>query len=797
MVDPLNSLMLSAQRLANDSNISADDYVYFKNGKLHVEGRLGHAFTRTSTKAKTSQALFRAFTTYYGDAGREARSEFNRGYFGDHQLKVSDLRHAFKKAEEMKLADMKAALSQRYGQNMGDALASMERLVNGGGSVTQKMIGRAMDEVFGQGASAVVIGSAKGNYLESMPALMQAASEATAQIDLLRDQPKRVMDAIFDVCRRGPLTKASVTQAVTKHFNCNRLEKLGGEISNLPDHPTLEQVTKLFTKANLLYNKAKVDEFENKVVKDSALEACLGLKQKFADGAELTEAECREIRARLPRLKAAAKRLRQAAIRFAKNLPQASNATKQLAKDRAEEFIRAGRFGDQAESDLINGLELHHRLETNYDFGVTHEVGKHENWSPEQVACFRKVMTKIHDEYPRMNLFTEGVSPVAERVAKYVSGEMAALPADAAAFGDNADIFYIEALAMAGDHLAPMLLDKFPAIMERVQAGEPLTMDLAAEVCFGVPTGLANVSHRQEVDGCFEKMLLAFVAERLATQAERDDALAMARGAMPQGAEADINQYAKTLLNVRLDAKARSVVMAMQMGLSLEAALLRGTDLDQPLNLEDFAVKPRASMGKTLSREKEVANWCIDFQRQGEGAIDGERQDEGAKVTRHAQGATRITVTQSDGEVTLEHNGSEGLAKDEAAAFDAAQLTSKHQRVIDALTRLCGVNEAQCTTAISLLSQSGPVAFNRTFMQLVNGADQDGEHAPMLYHFSKRDNGDVELHMQSPEDPATAKLDVSVVIHPDGTHVLEAFSFLSPAAQQAANADANIIEPLI
>ncbi len=787
MVDPLNSLMTSAQRLANDSSLSEDDYVYLKDGKLHVEGRLGHAFTLTSTKARTSQALFRAFAKYYGDAGRKARTTFDRSYFGDHQLKVKDLRSAFKKAEKTKLADMKAALSQRYGVEMGDALARLEDHVERGGSVTQKMIGRAMDQVFGQGASAVVIGNAKGSYLESMPELMQAASDAKAQINLLQNQPKRVMAAIFDVCRRGPLTKASVEQAVTKFFASSRLAKLAPELRSLPDHPTLEQVTKLFSNANHLYKQAKIEAFEKEVVNDSALEAHLGLKKKFADGAELSEAERRAIRACLPKLKTAARRLRQAAIRFVKQHPQASNDTKQLAKDRAEELIRAGEFSEQAVADLLRGLELQQRLETDYDFGVEHELQKHADWSPQQVDCFRHVMEKIHGEHPGMNLFTEGNNPVAETVAKYVAGEKAALPADVAAYGRNAEIFYIEVLALAGDQLAPMLLAKFPDLVARVQDGEPLTMNLAAQVCFGAPAEVGNVSHRHEVERCFENLQLAFVVEQLATQAERDEALAAARGALPQGPEAAVNEYAKTLLNARLDGKARSVIMAMQMGLSLEAALLRSADLERPLKLADFAVKPRAVMGKTLAREKEVANWCIDFQRQGEGT----------KEPRHAQGATRITVTEPEGAVTLEHNGSEGLTQEEAAAFDAAELTSKHQKVIDALTRLCGANGAQCTTAIALLSQSGPVVFNRTFMHLVKGAHPDGEHAPMAYDFSKRANGDVVLRMQSPADPATAKLDVTAVVHPDGTHEVEDFSFLSPAAQRKADEDALIIEPLL
>ncbi len=782
MVDPLNSLMTSAQRLANDKSLSDDTYVYLKDGKLHAENRLSHAFTFSSTKAKTSQALYRAFTKYYGDDGCTARKEFERSYYGFHQLKVKDLRKAFATAEATKLNTMTESLSKAYGEAMGDALAPLSTHVARGGSVTQKMIGQVMDRVFGDGASAVVLGNAKGNYLESMPALMQAASDAKAEIDKLQGKPGRVMDAIFDVCRRGPLAKANVEQTLAKCFPGCDLSALKGEIGRLPDAPSMEQVTSLFDHANLLYNRAQITAFTAKVVKDSSLEMHLGLNKRYERGDVLSEELRRDIRARMPQLKAAAKNVRNAAARFLKQHSQASDGLKALAKSSAEKLIRTGEFSAEAIENMVNGLKDQYRRETNFGFGLSYEVKQHEDWSTEQKQFFRDVMTKLHAEYPAMNLFTEGNSTVAQKVAKYLDGEYAVGPADVAAYGRDAEIFCAEAMALAGDLFASMLMTKLPDIIRSAGEGN-LTMDEAAQVCFGLPADAEGARRGGQVEDRFSVMQQAYVSERLATPAQRDEAYRWARRELPHGSETEVKELARKRLHQQLDAPTLGVCLGLQMGLSLEAALQRGSDRDRALELADFAVKPRAVPGRTQSREKEVANWLIDFQRQGSG--------KGTK--RLDQGATRITVTEPGGAVTSVHNGKEGLPEAEVEAFEADRLTSKHQAVIDALVRLCGANEAQCTTAIAMLSQAGPVALNRTLMQLVNGAHGDGEHAPMIYDFSKRANGDVVLHAQSPADPAKARLDVTAVIRSDGTHKLEALSFMSPAARQ----EALEIEPLI
>ncbi len=210
------------------------------------------------------------------------------------------------------------------------------------------------------------------------------------------------------------------------------------------------------------------------------------------------------------------------------------------------------------------------------------------------------------------------------------------------------------------------------------------------------------------------------------------------------------------------------VQSALQAGLGLQAAIAHGNDRRLPLAFADFVVKPSAHTLAIPPRDQAMALFVNDFQRQGE-----------HEASRTAAGAMSITVTDAKGGVTTVRNGSAGFTEAELADFNRSKVTSRHRAVERALEQFCGENARQCDAAIAMLGQGGSISFLRMFGTLVEGAG-GMEHSAANYQFARRDNGDVVLAMATAAGDGAARLEATVVIHPDGSHELANFSLEPP-----------------
>ncbi len=770
MVAPLGSLMPSVEQIANDRRISDDAYVFLRNGRVVTEGRIGHAFTFSATKSQTAQCIARAFSERFaGEAGQAARSVFDRSLSGLHQVKVGDLRTAFRKAfgieEAARLSDMEKTLRSRYGDAVGNALAPLSAHLKAGGKATPRLIGEAVDRAFGRGTAAVVMASRENVTLELLPDLMLAASAVHGELQFLRTEPQPVLDAVFDLCRQGSLTKAAVQATVERRFAGSHLARVRSELQALPENVTLEEAAKILHKANLLRNRAEIAVFREKHVPDSAIAEALGLVALSTSGGELTAERREEVLRQLPEVTRAAKGLRSAAKRFLAQHPKASSFCRDFVTREAERCIAAGELTPRSVDELLRAAGDFYRRETDFDYGLACELAQRPNWTDGEKALFSSVMKKVRQQFPAMNLFTDVPKSAAERAAAYVTGGATARPASVAPLGAEAQALYGALVTAGGDALAPFLLEALPALLNE-KAARDITLDDVMARCFGSGVKASGAERRSDVENRVEGLLGRRINERLATAADRAKALQAARRGHPKASEAEVEKLAQRELDRELSRPRALVFRMLRLGLSLDAAVACTTDRRRAVMLADFAAPPCAVLGVNRTEDEWLSGWLGDFCRQGEASTPN----------RSAEGATHITVTEPGGAVTTVHNGSDGLAPEEVAAFDAGKMTSRHRTLLDALDRLCG-SKAQSLAALATLTQSGPVTYNNTFAQMVEGADPNLEHAAMNYRFTKNGEGDVILDMTSPAASGAAQLHVNVVIHPDGATEVAQFSF--------------------
>ncbi len=444
MVDPLSSLMVAAQQIANNDSLSDNAYVYIKKGKIHTESYFSHLFTRSSTKQSTTQSLIADFNKHYGlnsyvertkqklgDRTLEHTSDpFFRSCDGSHQLTVGDLRKAFKTAEAAKLATLKEELTRVWGRQMGDALAPLVAHTKDkdGGTVSQKMIGKAIDKYFSRGTSKILFGNLKDQYVGNLPELMSAAYRIRDKAALLRDKPARVLRAVGDLCK-GDLTKENVTETLKKHFTSDKMSEINGRLAALPAKPSFEEAVALLSDAERIFNAELLQKMLAKVGDDESLAASLGLPKMLKANEPLDPWHQETIESQLPGLRQAAQQLRNAAEQYIKENPELSRDGCNYVKSLAEKHIRENNFITGAE-ELKNAANVRKWRETNFDFGLNYELREHSNWSSAQKDFFKAVMIELHKGHKNTPLFAVGKPPMAERVATQVD-KLFASPNDA------------------------------------------------------------------------------------------------------------------------------------------------------------------------------------------------------------------------------------------------------------------------------------------------------------------------------------------------------------------------------
>ena len=205
-----------------------------------------------------------------------------------------------------------------------------------------------------------------------------------------------------------------------------------------------------------------------------------------------------------------------------------------------------------------------------------------------------------------------------------------------------------------------------------------------------------------------------------------------------------------------------NVAVAVESGLTLEAALAHVKNHQLALGLDAFAKPPVMAHGGHYAADEAEACWLSDFKRQ--------------------QAGTVVTVQQPDGEHVTGDNNQEGLSPDERQDFLQGRKTQKHEQVMEALKTLCG-NDKQYVLAMVALSQSGPIGVWKSFGDIVDGGKSESEHSALEYLFTKRKDVNVVVDFKSPDVNGRVKLLGTVIIRPDGTACYEALTMTPRNAQ--------------
>ncbi len=782
MVAPLSDLMKSFQDIANDTKISDKAYVFVKNGRAQAEGKVSHWFTGLQVKADGVLALLRELRARYGsefthDALAPLLFKFSSGA---KQMKVGDLRRFFQAAEQVRLNAVAQSIRDACGDGYDDALAPLSAHIGRNRVVGHAEVHAAVRRQFGERVSSILMHGRSNDYLDSLPELFASARTLSEKLNALRP---RAQDAVADFCRRGLMTRKSLKEVLRDRLAPanggwhNTLKEL---VNKLPaEGVTIDQAIEICHAADLFRNRSIISRFESEIGDDDVCRL-LGLDAMHNDGVELTDAMRQEFLARAEPLKADAERFRAAIGEVFRNAAgegvQASENFEDDARSMASAYIQAGRLTDADLAAFKEDVRTRALRETNYDFALDYElsrVERHPAWTAEQKAQFKSTMDWLRAEFPGADLFCVKDS-AAKIVAKFVSGSASASPQDSAH-----PLVFLKAAALVDDRIATYALEKTKALAAKFPDGRFHVADVG-QALFGdgvrVPEAAQGyVGVQNELDHLYDaaiwQRLKAVMPEAAAAEARRRDQL-VAQG-MPAAEAAGMAQM--MVMNEPDFQNAISCVATAQFGgLGFEAALTHALNKTLPVHLADFGIKPRVTLLGMETPQKAEAQWCQDFERQGEAGGD-QRSD---------IGKTSITVKLANRTVS-EHNGKAGLAPGEAALFDSHQPVGKMQTILGALRELCGGNDLLYTTAVAALSQSGIVTYVKATSGVVEGADGKLEHAPLAYVIEKSADGGLVIEAKTPAARQTAVLEARLVIHPNGANEFTKLDVTPLAAQRA------------
>ncbi len=752
-------LMKSFEAVAN-SNAADDQYVYVKRGRVHTENRPRHWFTSTRRKAKTAQWLQRALKVRYGhDIGNPLANSIDRFSQGEHQLKVGDLRRLFVEGQSKVLAQVAQTLAEKD-DALGDALAPLTQRINQDRVVTAHDMGEVIAKKFGQQASFLVVAANKDARLSALPELM---NEASRKAQRLSELPEPVVQSLIDFCARGS-TKAALTSVLNERFDFASEDiqaGVGADVNALPDGGvTQEAALEILHKARKYMNRREFDRFMAEV-KDPLACTIAGIDKMRAKGLEFTPEVRREAERLLQDAKPASQAIRQAAADARKAVVGENG---QVPED-YQAFERT-EIGDMAlkkktsEADvaaLKTLLETRLRRETDFDYAVSYEIARHDDWTQEQKDLYRSTMAFARDKAQGEDLFLHPKC-VSDVVAQVLSNEgitSLSMIEDKAAF--------LKAITFTGHAVAPRILEHMAEVSAAFREDGATAEQLFA-ILFGedfekpdLQVRLDLVQNRffwAQYDYCNR----IFEENWVVTDAMRAQARKEAVEAHP-GIENDPQALAhetELCLNSMHDQRSTLMATAAMSGLKIEAALAQVKDTRRDLGLDAFVKPPILSHSGHYTVADVEACWLSDFVRQRAG--------------------TTVAVLQADGEYLKVNNSRNGLPPDELQNFLQGGKTKRHSDVMDSLKKLCGT-EKQYVMAMLALSQSGPVSVWKEYGALVDGAlNVEYEHSALEYLFTKRKNGNVAVDFKSPDGPGTAKLSGTVIIRPDGSAYFEALT---------------------
>ena len=768
MVAPLTDLMRSFQDIANNRQISDNDYVFVKHGRAQVEGKLSHKFTSIERNAKSVRLLMQELRARYGvRIGTSAfLPELYRFSGGGKQLKVGDLRRIFQVGEFMRLSQVAQAIRQSCGEGYDDALRPLSEHLQASRMVmvSDADARAAIVSRFGEKIASVVLAGRSDISLESLPKLFSSARQLGVR---LNGQPARVQDAVVDFCRSGVKTRDALGDVLEQHFpkagGRERDQRLVGMFNALPANGiTLDQAIEFFNKANFFRNRQIMSDFQDSVG-DKDVCHVLGLDDLCRDGAELTTSLRRRVEAQKDVLLAGARLIREAVDEvFRKAMGE--NAVKSSAFSRdsqflASEFICAARFSDEDLLAFKDAVCERLRRETDYDFGRDYELNRvvrEPAWTEEKKALFGGVMDWLHREFPGSELFFTDTGPM-KTVLRVLNGDVAGLDRE------EHPLEFLKAVALTGELDVPYVKERLPVLLARFPDGNFTQADLchvlygshvvAPDAAQGVSAAVRRFSRLSDqlVWGLVKTGLPA-AADAEKKRQDEFKQLGMSDEEASDAARDEVMQESK------YQSVIGDVMAAQSAGLTLEASVAHALDKHLAVHLPDFAVRPKITPFGMPTKELAEAQWVIDFARQGEGY---------GKHRRDA-GRTSVTVKLSDRTVT-ETNGKAGLSPDELALLDSDKRMSKHEAILGALRELCSGNDRLYLHAVAAITQAGIVTYVASTCGVVAGADGLKEHAPLAYTIEKDGDGNVVIEAKTPEGRPTARLEARVVIHSDGS----------------------------
>lgn len=770
----LGELMKSFEAIAN-SNAADDEYVYVKRGRAHTESRASHWFTSSRCKAKTARLLQRALTVRYGhDIGNPLANSIDSYSQGGHQLKVGNLRQLFCEGQSQVLAQVVQTLAEKD-DTLGDALAPLTQRIDRDRVVTEHDMGAVLAKKFGHQASVLVVAANQGARLSALPSLMD---EAAAAAQRLSTMPQALVQALVNFCARGS-TKAVLVNLLKERFSVKGWDvtaDLAADLGRLPKKGiTQEQALTILEKASVHQNQRKLWAYMEEV-NDPLACRITGLDRMYCHQETFSPQVQRQVKQALPAALRSAAALRKAAEDVRKAVLGENGIVSAGYKDferyRLEQLADENKTSAEDVAALKNVLETRLRRETSFEYAVDYEVRRHD-WTAEQAQLYRDAMAFIRNKANGTELFVQ-LRSVSDLIAEYVNGDgVASLSAvdDKAAF--------LKALAIGGESQASWLLQRMDDVSAAFREG-----DVSAEQLFRVLYGeavheapnlndlpLSGVHTRFRQNGMMDMCEKRANENWVVTDAMKAEARAKVIAQNPALAQAD--NAAQLASEVRFQLRFMreklpvDVSSALEMGLTLEAALDHVKNRRLALGLDAFAKPPVMSHGGHYDADDAEACWISDFVRQKPGAA--------VNVLLPA------TEEQPNGELVTATNSQEEMSADERQDFLQRRKTPKQERVMQALKTLC--NDKQYVLAMVALSQSGPSGLWKGFGAIVDGGAGETEHSALEYFFSKRKDGNVVVDFKSPDLEGRAKLLGTVVIRPDGTAYYEALAITPRKAQ--------------
>lgn len=766
----------SFEALARNQTISDNKYVYAKtSGTVTSENGLGHTFTATSTNLRTVTNLREEIRTKFGETALEATSSLLEEFqSGKTQLKVKDLRTIFTLAESVKLNEVARELTATFGTDMGNAfVTTMGDAIANRGLISSDDICALLSAKYGINTANFAmerygLDHFSGEMLKTLPAHLAEIKEHFSDVSLTENGSRALRDFFASPTKNADDLIASVTK------NFQEKEFINFVKARAPKNPTINDCIKLILLTDKRYKGQICYKFGEELgITKNYEQLGMGIDQLAADGVILTEDIKNGLREKLTIFKEAMKSLQEFSNKFlSEHLVNGapSSFLAETANDLCKQVISAGNL--DVDAKRFTAASIHELLEvplesfyarlTDMNEQIAYEIDQHPQWSPADQAAFREAMLFCHspsrspfpDHRPLPTLDRNSGTPTEHIVSALKSHLYQQLdsPELKAMFLKLSGLFgglegqflaHIRELSqLPEEKQTPQYMAKIVFENENLDITERMQSEnINNPREYYYMMGIMRSEYALDILFKINPKFKAEFEEKVASNMKdygisRKDAITNV-ASMGQIAALLINFQSLILTGIKPDVAANLIFAEPPKTLTLDAFALGSDQIE--------AIRTRAEAIKQFN---------VDF---------------------HRAGNSSVTVHTSDGS-TVVRNDTSGLSEEERIGYDAGKGSSFTQTLFNTLDRLCAGNEAQFLTALTALTQAGPVGYQKTLAPLINGKGHPKlEHAPLDFTLSKDGNGIIHLHAESPKDEQSVYLSVDIEIDQAGVGRLTSF----------------------